>query len=203
MRGRTALLFRESNVPRSKSAPRSAAPPAALPALKNPAHIEDFLLYRIHNLARIATQGVGLMFRREIGISRREWRIIAFVGRYPELSLTRLAELAALDTVVTSRAVAQLVKKGLIVNRRLPSNKRIVALALTEAGLAVYERARMAGLRYNVEFMACLTDDEAQQLDALLTRLEARAGELTQREAHASGVEATRAAARSEGDAGD
>ncbi|CAG9269293.1 DNA-binding MarR family transcriptional regulator [Paraburkholderia unamae] len=189
--GPDCLVLRDcldSNVPRSKSAPPSAAPPAS-PALKNPGHIEEFLLYRIHNLSRIATQGVGLMFRREIGISRREWRIIAFVGRYPELSLTHLAQLAALDTVVTSRAVAQLVKKGLVANRRLPSNKRIVALALTEAGLAVYERARAAGLRYNLEFMDCLSDGEAQQLDALLTRLEARASELTRREAQRSGVE--------------
>jgi DNA-binding MarR family transcriptional regulator len=158
-----------------------------VPVLKHPEHIEDFLLYRIHNLARLGTQGVGMMFRREIGVSRRDWRILAFVGRHPEVSLTRLAELAALDPVVASRAVAQLVKKGLIANTRLPSNKRIVALTLTEAGRATYERARAAGQQYNVEFMACLSDEEAAQLDALLKRLEARAAELTAREAAKSG----------------
>lgn len=150
--------------------------------LKHPGHIDDFLLYRIHKLARLATQGVGLMFRREIGISRRDWRILAFVGQYPELSLTRLAELAALDTVVASRCVAPLVKRGLIANVRLPSNKRITTLTLTEAGRGLYERAWLAGQRYNVEFMACLSDGEADALDALLTRLEARADEMTRRE---------------------
>ncbi len=183
----TTSFSSKLHVPRSKSAPRSAAPPAELPALKNPAHIEEFPIYRIHNLARVATQGVGLMFRRELGISRREWRISAFVGRYPELGLTRLAELAALDTVVTSRAVAQLVKKGLIANQRRQPNKRVVALSLTEAGLSVYQRAHAAGLRYNIEFMTCVTDEEAKQLDSLLTRLEARASELTQRETLKSG----------------
>jgi DNA-binding MarR family transcriptional regulator len=155
--------------------------------LKHPAHIDEFLLYRIHNLARVATQGVGLMFRREIGISRREWRILAFVGRYPDLNLTRLAGLAALDTVVASRCVAQLVKKGLLASSRLPSNKRITVLTLTEAGRITYERAHAGGQQYNVEFIACLSDEEAGTLDALLTRLEQRAQELTRREIEKSG----------------
>lgn len=173
-------------MPRPK--PVSPAPLASdPPALKRPAHIEEFLLYRIHNLSRLATQGVGMMFRREIGISRRDWRILAFVGRYPDLNLTRLAELAALDTVVTSRCVAQLVKRGLIANSRLPSNKRITVLTLTEAGKVAYERARAGGQKYNVEFMACLSDEEAGVLDALLTRMEQRAQELTRREIEKSG----------------
>lgn len=173
-------------VPRPK--PASPAPSASdSPVLKHPAHIEEFLLYRIHNLARLATQGVGLMFRREIGISRRDWRILAFVGRYPDLNLTRLAELASLDTVVASRCVAQLVKRGLIANSRLPSNKRITVLTLTEAGKIAYERARAGGQKYNVEFVACLSDEEAGVLDALLTRLEQRAQALTQREIEKSG----------------
>lgn len=167
--------------------PRSKSPTPVAPVLKHPRHIDDFLLYRLHNLARLATQGVGLMFRREIGISRRDWRILAFVGQYPELSLTRLAELAALDTVVASRCVAPLVKRGLIASVRLPSNKRIAALTLTDAGRVLYEQAWLAGQRYNLEFVACLSDDEAGVLDALITRLKARADEMTRREIEANG----------------
>lgn len=128
------------------------------------------------------------MFRREVGISRRDWRILAFVGKYPQLSLKRLAELAALDTVVASRCVALLVRRGMIANVRLPSNKRITVLTLTEAGRVLYERAWAAGQRYNVEFVACLNDSEADMLDALLRRLEARAGEMTQREVEMDGA---------------
>jgi DNA-binding MarR family transcriptional regulator len=182
---RTDPLSSDPTVPR----PKPASPAPATSALKRPVHIEDFLLYRIHNLARVATQGVGLMFRREIGISRRDWRILAFVGRYPDLSLTRLAALAALDTVVASRCVAQLVRKGLIANTRLPSNKRLTVLTLTDAGRLTYERARAGGQQYNIEFLACLSDAEADLLDALLTRLEQRAGELTRREIGRSGGE--------------
>ncbi|MFT4063879.1 MarR family winged helix-turn-helix transcriptional regulator [Paraburkholderia sp.] len=170
-------------MPRSSSVP----PAPSAPRLKQPGHIDEFLLYRMHNLTRVAVQGVGLMFRNEIGISRRDWRILAFVGQFPELSLTRLAELTGLDTVIASRCVTQLVKRGLLANTRLPANKRVSALRLTEAGKATYDQAHAAGRQYNVEFAACLTDDEARQLETLMSKLELRAQQLTRREIERSG----------------
>ncbi|HZZ04316.1 MarR family winged helix-turn-helix transcriptional regulator [Paraburkholderia sp.] len=164
-----------------------ATDPRSIPVLKHPEHIDEFLLYRLHNLARVATQGVGLMFRRELGISRRDWRILAFVGKYPDASLTQLAEAAALDMVVASRCVANMVKKGLIAKTRLPENKRVTVLALTEAGRIAYEQARVSGQRYNTEFAACLSDEEALLLDGLLKRMEQQAVQLTQREIARSG----------------
>jgi DNA-binding MarR family transcriptional regulator len=152
------------------------------PRIKEPDHIDDFLAYRMHNLTRVAAHGVGLKFRREIDISRRDWRILAFVGQYPGLSLTRLAELTGLDTVVASRCVAQLVGKGLLLNKREGSNKRVLALRLSEAGSDTYVRARACGRAYNVEFASCLSDDEARQLDTLLLKLEAQAQILADRE---------------------
>ncbi len=74
------------------------------------------------------------MFRRELGISRRDGKHM----RREPASLTRLAELAALDMVVASRCVANMVKKGLIAKTRLPENKRVTVLALTEAGRIAY-----------------------------------------------------------------
>ncbi|MFM0228963.1 MarR family winged helix-turn-helix transcriptional regulator [Paraburkholderia sediminicola] len=145
------------------------------------------LIERIQVVARVATQGVGLMFRRELGISRRDWRILAFVGKYPDASLTQLAELAALDMVVASRCVANMVKKGLIAKTRLPENKRVTVLALTGAGRIAYEQARVSGQRYNTEFASCLSDEEAHLLDGLLKRMEQQAAQLTQREIRNSG----------------
>ncbi|ACD16459.1 MarR family winged helix-turn-helix transcriptional regulator [Paraburkholderia phytofirmans] len=152
------------------------------PRLKHPSHIDEFLLYRLHNLTRVAVQGVGLMFRREIGISRRDWRVLAFVGRFPDLNLTRLAELTGLDTVIASRCVTQLVQRGLLANRRQPANKRVSLLRLTESGEQVYAQAHAAGQQYNIEFAACLNDDEARLLETVMSKLEARAHELNQRE---------------------
>lgn len=84
--------------------------------------------------------------------------------------------------MIVSRRVTQLVQRGLLANRRQPANKRVSLLRLTESGEQVYAQARTAGQRYNTEFAACLTDDEARLLEIVLSKLEARAQELNQRE---------------------
>ena len=150
--------------------------------LKYPQNIDDFLLFRLFKLSRLALHGVGLLLRREAAISRRDSRILAYVSKRPGVSLTQLAQIAELDPVVTSRCVASLVARGLIAKTRLRSNKRIVVLTLTNIGRATYERARSVGQKYNIDFAACLSDEEATQLDGFLTKLEGRAKELTERE---------------------
>jgi DNA-binding MarR family transcriptional regulator len=159
--------------------PPSPGTVPAPPVIKNPQHIDDFLLYRMHNLTRAGARGVGLMFRREIGISRRDWRILAFVGQFPRLSLTDLSTIAGLDTVIASRCVADLVERKLVSKSRLPSNKRLTVLTLTEPGQSAYQRALDGGRAYNMLLASCLTDDEASVLDGLLSRLEDQVARLT------------------------
>ncbi|REE22002.1 DNA-binding MarR family transcriptional regulator [Paraburkholderia sp. BL27I4N3] len=179
MRGTmVACTFPIAAMPRSNSPDTDPSPPV----VKDPQHIDDFLMYRMHNLTRVATRGVGLMFRRDIGISRRDWRLLAFVGRFPHVSLTRLSQMAALDTVIASRGVAALVERKLIAKSRLPSNKRLTVLTLTEAGQAIYDKALEGGRAYNMELASCLTDAEAHVLDTLLSRLETQAAKLTARQ---------------------
>src|SRR5439155_23731633 len=107
--------------------------------------------------------------------------------KQPGVNLTQLAQLAGIDPVVTSRCVASLVARGLIAKTRLGSNKRLVVLTLTDIGRAIYERARSCGQKYNIDFAGCLSDEEARQLDALLTKLEGRARALTQRKISRNG----------------
>jgi DNA-binding MarR family transcriptional regulator len=150
--------------------------------LKHPENLDEFLGFRLWNLSRLAGHSIGLMLHREAGISRRDSRVLAYLSKQPGVSLTQLAQNAGLDPVVTSRCVTSLVARGLIAKTRRGSNKRLVVLALTDRGRAVYERARRCGRTYNIEFAGCLSDEEARQLDALLTRLEVRARELTRAE---------------------
>ncbi|WP_324407395.1 MarR family winged helix-turn-helix transcriptional regulator [Bradyrhizobium sp.] len=147
--------------------------------LKHPEEIDDFLAFRLYNLSKLAARGAGIMFRRALGITRRDWRILAYVGQHPDRSLTELGEIADLDQVVLSRGVAKLVERSLIMKARLSSNKRLLVLRLTVAGQAVYEQARENGKKYNAKFASCLTDQEAELLETLLGKLERRAGDLT------------------------
>ncbi|WP_158901956.1 MarR family winged helix-turn-helix transcriptional regulator [Burkholderia sp. L27(2015)] len=165
------------------------APPSS-PAMKAPRDIEDFLIYRLHQLGLLARRGAGAMYARELGISRREWRVLSFLAKYSGCNLTDLARNSGIDTVVASRCVSEMVTLGLVAKAREPGNKRITVLTLTPHGQSVYDRALALGRAYNAAFAACLSDTEASLLDDLLGRLEARALTMNAGEGDADPVDA-------------
>jgi DNA-binding MarR family transcriptional regulator len=155
--------------------------------MKKPENIEDFLAFRLFNLSKLAVRGLGIMLRRELNISKRDWRILAYVGQRPDMSLTELSAVAELDPVVTSRGVDKLVARGVILKKRLASNKRLLVLSLSSTGQAFYERALNGSKLYNMDFAACLSQEEAVVLDALLSKLGLRAAELIEQESAKGG----------------
>ncbi|MGJ4918399.1 MarR family winged helix-turn-helix transcriptional regulator [Bradyrhizobium oligotrophicum] len=157
--------------------------------LKDPSNIDEYLAFRIYNLGKLAARGAGIMLRRELGIGRRDWRILAYVAQRPGISLSELAEVADIELEPASRGVGRLVGSGIIAKTRLPKNKRLLALSLTDTGQALYEQAQRITKAYNRDLAACLSDEHAQILDMLLRRLSERAAELTDLQAGAGGEE--------------
>jgi DNA-binding MarR family transcriptional regulator len=164
------------SIPPSRPAPVGAQ---GKPTLKDPQEIEDFLLYRLFRITHVGLRGTDDMYKRELGISRREWRILAYLARTPDASLKALAADAGIDVVVASRTVADMHSRGLVDKRRSPGNKRLVCLRLTDDGVQIHGKAKLMAAAYNRELAECLTHDEASFLFELLTKLERQAALLT------------------------
>ena len=90
------------SIPPSRPAPVGAQ---GKPTLKDPQEIEDFLLYRLFRITHVGLRGTDDMYKRELGISRREWRILAYLARTPDASLKALAADAGIDVVSSEYAV--------------------------------------------------------------------------------------------------
>lgn len=142
--------------------------------VKHPKDLDEFLLYRMNKLAKLVEQVSTITLRREVGISLRDCLLLALIDKYPEMNLTHLAKEAGIDKVIASRCVTRLVDKGLLVKPRLRANKRLSALSLTGTGRTLVNRALLSRQKYNEVVAACLTDDEADTLHALLEKLERR-----------------------------
>lgn len=143
--------------------------------------VNDLLLYR---LGRLISTGGGLVLRLcegQFGITRREWRLLAQLALRPGLSPTELASLSSLDKARTSRAIGGLVDKGLLERRPLPQNRRQAELVLTPAGQAVYDQLMPEARRINRELLSVLSEVELAQLDGMLSRLQAHASLVVQR----------------------
>lgn len=155
--------------------------------LKQPTDIEEFLLFRLFRLCALAMRGTDENYQRELGISRREWRILTFLRKMPGASLKELSSAAALNGVVASRCISAMAERGLVRKERLADNKRIMAIRMTERGEALEERARAIGSCFNARLASCLSDDDATRLDAILLDLERHVSDLRRIERIESG----------------
>ena len=143
--------------------------------LSQPRTLDDMLLYQLWQVHAVARRPVVRLCEAEFGITRREWRMLAQLGRGEGLASSALAERAALDRAQTSRAVGALVRKGLVSRTPRRGDRREVQLTLTPAGRALYDALLPRVAAINRELLAVLSETEVQTLDALLQRLRAQA----------------------------
>src|ERR1700754_4084535 len=68
-------------------------------------HLEHFVPYRLSVLTNIVSMSIAEAYEREFGLSIPQWRVIAVLARYPDLSAIEVAERTAMDKVAVSRAV--------------------------------------------------------------------------------------------------
>ena len=143
--------------------------------------IKDLISYRIHRLANAMSRGAALRYRRDFDVSLMEWRIIALLGAFAPMTLKELARESGIDKSLASRAMAGLVKRGLVLREIGQEDAREVALRLSGTGHDLHRALMGAALERDAAFEACLTQEERTVLDRVIRRLEAEARRLTAR----------------------
>lgn len=151
---------------------QDTAPPLDRPAAHEVLELKRFLPYRLSVLSNHISQTIANAYAERFGIGITEWRVIAVLGRYPELSANGVADRTAMDKVAVSRAVARLLKRGLIQREMHGSDRRRSVLQLSEAGYRVYDEVVPLALGYERDLLAQLDEDERTMLDRLLTKLD-------------------------------
>jgi DNA-binding MarR family transcriptional regulator len=147
-------------------------PPSRLRQLES---LADMPLYRFSRLLAEAGSLVVRLCEGRFGITRREWRLISYLAAQPGLPPSELARLAGLDKAQSSRCVASLLDKQLVVRISDPSDGRRATLELTEKGQHIHDALLPLARELNRELLAGLTPAEVDALDQLLDRLQAQA----------------------------
>jgi len=109
--------------------------------------------------------------RFNLGIT--EWRIIAILGRYPDLSANEVAERTAMDKVAVSRAVASLLKQKRLKRKFDKNDLRRSVLSLSAAGEKIYAQVAPLARQLQNALLADFDDKERVLLNLLLDKLAA------------------------------
>ena len=133
--------------------------------------LEHFLPYRLSVLSNRISQEIARLYAERFALNVTEWRLLAVLGRYPDLTATELAERTAMDKVAVSRAVASLVADGRLTRKVDGADRRRTKLRLSPRGYRIYDQVAPLALQYQQRLLESLSGAERILLETLLSRL--------------------------------
>ncbi|SHE73860.1 DNA-binding transcriptional regulator, MarR family [Microbulbifer donghaiensis] len=155
------------------NAPHSNA--ESLEVARDDLRLEKFLPYRLSVLSNRVSNAIAQAYGARFDLTIPAWRVMAILGRFPDLSAAELVEQTAMDKVAISRAVSSLLKNDYITRSEDPADRRRQVLNLSELGRDVYERIVPLAQQYENDLMGSLSAEERQQLDSIIEKLMDRA----------------------------
>ena len=133
--------------------------------------LEHFLPYRLSVLSNRISQEIAGLYAERFALNVTEWRLLAVLGRYPDLTATELVERTAMDKVAVSRAVASLISDGRLTRKVDGDDRRRAKLRLSAKGYRIYDEVAPLALAYQQRLLSELDAADRAQLEALLSRL--------------------------------
>jgi len=116
-------------------------------------------------------QAMGERDLEPLGITPREYSVLAVLAERSPLSQTRVAEILGLDRTTILKLGASLEGKRLVVRERDANDARAYAVALTPAGDQLRAEAFELLLACEAQFLTPLDRKEREQLHDLLARV--------------------------------
>lgn len=131
-----------------------------------------FLPFRLTVLSNQLTRRVARSYRERFNLTAPEWRVIAVLGESGALTANRVIEVTTMDKVRVSRAVAKLLKTGLITRVADPKDRRRAILDLTSKGKQIYAQIVPMVQEIEAEILATISPADRAALDRVLSMVE-------------------------------
>ena len=148
----------------------------AKPSTPAPPHAEldlaHFLPYRLSVLSNRISSAIAREYSQRFALTVTEWRVMAVLGRYPDLSANEVAQRTAMDKVAVSRAVARLTGAGRLQRETHGDDRRRSVLRLSEAGYRIYDEVAPLALAFEQRVLDGIDATERALLFRLLDRLD-------------------------------
>lgn len=140
--------------------------------------LEDFVPYRLALLSNTISTAIAHRYADRFDLGIPDWRVMAVLGRFPDISANEVCERTVMDKVTVSRVVSRLLASGRILRRIDPSDRRRSILRLSAEGEAIYDEVVPIARRLEACLLAGFTAEERAQVDSVITKLKERADRL-------------------------
>jgi MarR family transcriptional regulator for hemolysin len=127
---------------------------------------------RLTRTSRAVTQAFERAMA-EAGGSVPTWQVLLLVRSANWETQSELAKELGITGATLTHHLTALERKGLVRRWREDGNRRVQRVELTDAGIELFDRLRAIAARHDRLLRSQLSDDEVEQLGALLDKLEA------------------------------
>jgi len=127
---------------------------------------------RLTRTSRAVTQAFERAMA-QAGGSVSTWQVLLLVRSANWDTQSEMAEQLGITGATLTHHLNALERKGLVRRWREDNNRRVQRVELTDEGVDLFNRLRAVAVRHDRLLRSELTDDEVEQLGALLERLEA------------------------------
>jgi DNA-binding MarR family transcriptional regulator len=135
-----------------------------------------YLPFRINVLNNQLTRRIARFYGEQYKLSGPEWRVMAVLGQSGALNALSVAEQTTMDRVRVSRAIAKLLKSGIVTRQSDPEDRRRAILELTDKGQKIYSRIVPLVQDIEADILAALSTAERTALERVLAKIEAHMG---------------------------
>ncbi|WP_428662561.1 MarR family winged helix-turn-helix transcriptional regulator [Reyranella sp.] len=133
--------------------------------------LENFLPYRLSVLAQVVSESLHDLYAGPFDLTVTQWRVMAALGRFAPLTASDVGQRIVMDKVAVSRAVAGLMKRGLVERATDHRDRRRASLELSAKGRAMHARIVPLALEYEQRLYEALSTEERHKFDGLSDRL--------------------------------
>lgn len=133
--------------------------------------LERYLPYRLSILSNRISALISEIYSDKFALSITEWRIMAVLGEYPDVSADEVSLKTQIEKSILSRAINKLVQRKLLQREFDPLDRRRSMLRLTATGLSVYDEVVPVSYDYEKAMVSCFTDAEREQFSEFIDRL--------------------------------
>ena len=125
-----------------------------------PFQLQEFWPYALNQAAEVTSLGFQSVYRKKYGISRTEWRVLAHLGEFGQMTAKDICERASLHKTKVSRAVVALEDKRWLNRSTNEQDRRVEHLMLSKAGGQAYQDLTKEADKLNAELVAGLSAEE-------------------------------------------
>ncbi len=133
--------------------------------------IDDSLFFKLVRLVNLTARPFSQTIGRANQLSLNDWRAMLVLANHPGVAASEVALLTGLDKMTVSRSIAALERRGRLIKREDPNDKRRTLLCLNAAGQRLFERIGTPAKSRETQLFSVASNAEQTQLGRTLDRL--------------------------------